>query len=204
MQDALYEFLILNNKLSLPGIGTIILRKRSSHHDFGDKQFSSPVFYYEIEAGNDKPSKRLFDWLSSSHGITEWEAIKSVNDFSFELKKRISEAGEMNWENVGVFSRDNAGHLKLTSASINLLSDQPVTAEKMLREKAEHTVLVGEQEKTSAEMEEFFAESSSKRDYLWLIAVALTVLSLLFAGWHFSKKGFDPASSGNQSLIKSN
>lgn len=204
MQDALYEFLILNSKLSLPGIGTIILHKRSSEHDFGDRQFSPPVYHYEIAAGNDKPSKKLFDWLSYSHGITEWEAIKFVNDFSFELKKKIAEAGEMNWENVGVFSRDKTGHLKLTSSSINLLSEHPVIAEKMLREKAEHTVLVGEQEKTSAEMEEYFAEASPKRDYLWLIAIALTVLSLLFAGWHFSKKGFDAASTGNQSVIKSN
>ena len=39
-------------------------------------------------------------------------------------------------------------------------TDQPVHAEKVIREKFEHTVLVGEQEKSSVEMVEYFAEEA--------------------------------------------
>ena len=99
MQDTLYEFLLLNKKLSLPGIGTISLCQNSATLDFTNKQVTAPSFYFTIESRNDKPSKKLFDWLSSSLGITEWDAIKSVNDFSLALKKKLSENGEVNWEN---------------------------------------------------------------------------------------------------------
>jgi hypothetical protein len=204
MQDTLYEFLLLNKKLSLPGIGTISLCQNSAQHDIPGKQFTAPSFYFILESRNDKPSKKLFDWLSSSFGFTEWDAIKSVNDFSFALKKKLSENGEVNWENVGMIRRDKNGDLKLDQQSILLQSEQPVIAEKVIRAKAEHTVLVGEREKTSVEMEEYFSERPARKNYTWLIAIILTVLSVMFIGWYFSEKGFSTSSAGNQSVIKSN
>jgi len=204
MQDTLYEFLLLNKKLSLPGIGTISLCQSSAQHDISNKQFTAPSFYFAIESRNDKPSKKLFDWLSSSLGITEWDAIRSVNDFSFALKEKLSENGEVNWENVGVIRRDNNGDLKFDQQNILLQSGPPVAAEKVIRVKAEHTVLVGEKEKTSVEMEEYFAGSPAKKNYSWLIAVILLVLAVIFIGWYFSEKGFLTSSAGNQSVIKSN
>jgi hypothetical protein len=204
MQDTLYEFLLLNKKLSLPGIGTITLCQNSATHDFSNKQFTAQSFYFTIESRNDKPSKKLFDWLSSTPGVTEWDAIKSVNDFSFDLKKKLSEKGEVNWENVGMIRRNNNGDLWLETQNILLQSEQPVNAEKVIRVKAEHTVLVGEQEKTSVEMEEYFAENTAKKNYTWLIAAIITVLAVLFIGWYFSEKGFSISSTGNQTVIKSN
>ena len=204
MQDSLYEFLLLNKKLSLPGIGTISLCQSSAQHDFSNKQFVAPASFFSIDPGNDKPSKKLFDWLSSSQNITEWEAIKSVNDFSFDLKKKLSEFGEVSWEKVGMFRRNSNGDLKLDPQNILLQSEPPVTAEKVIRIKSEHTVLVGEKEKSSIEMEEYFAESPAKKNYTWLIAVILTVLAVMFIGWYFSEKGFSTSAAGNQSVIKSN
>jgi len=204
MQDSLYEFLLLNRRLSLPGIGTIFLCQNSAQLDFTNKQFIAPSFYFIIESGNDKPSKKLFDWLSSSLNITEWDAIRSVNDFSFDLKKKLAENGEVKWENVGVLRRDNNGDFKLDQQNVLLQSQQPVTAEKVIRVKAEHIVLVGEQEKTSVEMEEYFAETPARKNYTWLVAAILIVLAIIFVGWYFAEKGFSTPSAGNQSVIKSN
>jgi hypothetical protein len=204
MQDSLYEFLLLNKKLSLPGIGTISLCQTPAQLDFTNKQFIAPASFFTIDPRNDKPSKKLFDWLSSSLGITEWEAIKSVNDFSVDLKKKLSEFGEVSWKKVGVIRRNNNGDLKLDPDNILLESESPVTAEKVIRVKAEHTVLVGEKEKTSVEMEEYLTGSPAKKNYTWLIAVILTALAVMFIGWYFSEKGFSTSSAGNQSVIKSN
>ena len=204
MQDTLYEFLLLNKKLSLPGIGTISLCHDPAHLDFTNKQFTAPSYYFTIDPRNDKPSKKLFDWLSSSLGITEWDAIKSVNDFSLDLKNRLSENKRVSWDKVGVIRRNNNGDLQIDQQSILIQSEQPVTAEKVIRVKAEHTVLVGEQEKTSVQMEEYFAEHPAKKNYSWLIAVVLIVLAVMFIGWYFSEKGFSASAAGNQSVIKSN
>jgi hypothetical protein len=204
MQDTLYEFLILNKKLSLPGVGTIALRQNSSQLDFTNRQIDPPSFHYVIESKDDKPSKRFFEWLSSSYGISEWDAVKFINDFSFSIRNKLSEAGEMYWENVGVFRRDGTGNLKLESPALVLPNLQAAHAEKVIREKFEHTVLVGEREKSSVEMEEYFAGEPPKKNYAWIIAVVLTILAVMFIGWYFSEKGFHPSSAGNTSVIKSN
>lgn len=204
MRNSLYEFLILHKKLSLPGIGTIGLYRNSSQLDFTNKQFTSPSYSFKIESKNDKPSKKLYDWLCSSLGIAEWDAIKAVNDFSFGIKEKITQEGEMSWEKIGVFRRNDNGDITLESAEISLQSEQPVFAEKVIREKSEHTVLVGEQERTVVEMEEYFAQEVPKKNYGWIIALILTVLAIMFIGWYFSEKGFSPSSAGNQSVIKTN
>ena len=204
MQDRLYEFLILHKKISLPGIGTIGLFQNPALHDFAERKFIPPFHFFEIESSNDNPSKILFDWLCSSTGISEWDAKKSVDDFSFELKKTLSEEGEVKWDKVGVFRRDRNGDIKLVSRTVSWQSEQPVTAEKVIRPKSEHTVLVGETERSSVQMEEYFALPSRKRNYAWIIAIILTVLAIMFIGWYFSEKGFSPSSAGNQTSIKSN
>lgn len=203
MQDTLYEFLIINKKLSLPGIGTISLRQNSSQLDFTDKQLSSPSFYFVLDHENDTPSKKTFDWLSLSRGISEWDAIRSVNDFSFSLKNSISRVGEATWDGVGVLKRDKTGNLTLDPHKITLQTEQPVHAEKVIREKFEHTVLVGEREKSSVEMAEYFASETPGKNYAWVIAVVVTILAVMFIGWYFSDKGFSPSSAGNNSVIKS-
>ena len=203
MQDSLYEFLILHKKISLPGIGTIGLFQNPALHDFADRKFIPPFYFFEIESSDDKPSKKLVDWLCAATGVSEWDAIKSVNDFSAELKKTLSAEGEVKWDKVGVFRQDKNGDIKLVSRTNSWPSEQPVTAEKVIRQKAEHTVLVGEKERSSVQMEEYFAKTSPKRNYTWIIAVILTVLAIMFIGWYFSKKGFSPSSAGNQTVIKS-
>ena len=204
MRDSLYEFLIINKKLSLPGIGTIGLFQNSSILDVADRHFTAPFFFFKIDSKDDQPSKKLFDWLGEVKGISEWDAIRAVNDFAFNLKKKLSEEGEMGWEKVGVFRRDGNGDIKIEPHIISFPGEQPVMAEKVIRDRAEHTVLVGEQERSSVQMEEYFAQSAPKKNYNWIIALIITVLAIMFIGWYFSEKGFSPTSAGNQSIIKSN
>ena len=201
MHTILYRYLILNGQLSLPGIGTIHLQKTSSVLDFCNKVFTAPVYNFFIDSLNETPSKKLFGWLSKKLNVTDWDAIRMVNDFSFDLKNKIL-TGESVWNNVGTLRRDDKGSIVLDSAIIQLESEIPLPAKKVLRVKAEHAVRVGEMEKTSVEMEEFFSVEEERKDYTWLIAIIITVLSVMFIGWYLSEKGVHPGSAGNQSVIQ--
>jgi hypothetical protein len=199
MFNTLYEYLVLHKQLSLPGVGTLHLQRISSQLDYGHKMISAPRYTFYIDTASDKPSKNLFEWLSAAKGISEWDAIRMVNDFSFELKKNISAAREVHWKNVGIISRNETGSITLVPEEIIL--EQPVIAEKVTREHAAHTVLVGDMEKSSVEMDEIFQETQGKKDVGWIIAILLTVAALMFTGWYFSEKGLKPAATGNQTLI---
>lgn len=203
MRQSLYEFLVLNDRLILPGIGTISLAQESSQLDITNRQFSPPSYYYTLDARNDSPSKKLFEWLATSLAITEWDAIKGVNDFSASFKNELAEKKQVVWEKVGTFRNDGAGKLKLEPAAL-IPDEQPIIAERVIRQKAEHTILVGEKERSASEMEEYFApEAPVKGNYTWLIAVILIVVAIMFIGWYFSEKGFSPSSAGNNAVLKS-
>ena len=201
MNTILYQYLILHRQLSLPGIGTIHLQKSPASHDYANKSFIAPAYNFIIDTTHEAPAKQLFIWLSKKLNISDWEAIRLVNDFSFEMKNKIS-AGDANWENIGTLQRDEKGSIILISPSIELESEQPVSAEKVLRVNAGHTVRVGEMEKTSVEMEEMLTEQTEKKDYGWIIAIVITVIAVMFVGWYLSEKGVSPSSAGNQSVIQ--
>lgn len=202
MFNSLYQYLLLHKDLSLPGIGSIQLQKSSSEYDFGNKIFTAPSYFFKMETGHQSPSKKLFDWLSKTQQITEWEAIRQVNEFSFDLKNRISAEGKVDWKNVGTFHRDDKGDIVLDSAPLQLESEKPVIAVKVIRGKAEHKILVGEQERTVIEMEEFFMENTEKKDIGWIVAIILIVFTIMTVGIYLSGKGISPSSTGNQSIIR--
>lgn len=200
MYDTLYQYLIFNRQLSLPGIGTIHLQRLPAQFDYTSSMLLPPRYSCRIDTGNDKPSKKLFDWLSGSLGITEWDAIRMVNDFSFELKKNIGAAREIRWERVGVIRRNETGSIVIEPEE--MIVEQPVPVAKLSHDRTEHKVVAGGIEKIPAEMEKTFAAKEVKRDYGWIVALILTVAALMFAGWYFSEKGMNPPAAGNQSVIK--
>ena len=118
------------------------------------------------------------------------EAVRLLNKFSSELKNALSVSGEANWEPVGILRRDGKGDIALYASDFQLDCEMPVLAEKVLREKAEHTVLVGETERSVAEMEVLLGETEVKKDHFWTIAIALVILSFLFIVYFFvSRRG---------------
>lgn len=204
MYKILYQYLIFNEQLSLPGVGTISLQRTPARLDIANKVYLAPGYNFVMDSSNDKPSKKLFDWLSDSLQISEWEAIRRVNEFSFDLKNKIASTGEVNWDHVGVLHRNETGNIVLDSLTIVSEAEGPVVAEKVIRENVQHTMLVGERERTSSEMEMLLLESGGKKkkDWGWMISIILVIILVMFIGIYFSEKGLKPSSAGNQGKVK--
>ncbi len=79
-------------------------------------------------------------------------------------------------------------------------SQQPVPAIRINRQDAQHTLLVGDRERTSGEMTEWRKEGGARRVKFpwWIIAVILAVIGLAVLAWHFYTQGF---STGNQTKL---
>ena len=106
----------------------------------------------------------------------------------------------MRWEGVGVLRKNGSGDILLESAGAPAFSQQPVPAMRVNRQDAQHTLLVGDRERTSGEMNEWRKEEGSRRAKFswWIIAVILGVIGLAFLAWYFYIHGF---SSGNQTKL---
>ena len=203
MYGELYQYLILYKQLSIPGIGTFLLERKPADIDFVNKVANPPAFTIALHHGNTAPSKKVFNWLASALDISEGDAVISFNDFAFDTKNRILNGDKLEWNGIGTLSKGMAGEIRFEASLKDVKAGTPVPAVKVIREHAEHTVRVGEQEKTSSEMIEMLAPvEESGKTHWWGIALIVGLLAFIFIALYFSSKGLNTSSAGNQQKLE--
>jgi hypothetical protein len=181
----------------MPGIGTFRVETRPAETDFPNRIINPPGYVISLQQTVTTSSRKFFSSLAYILDISDRDAIIRFNDFVFELKQKIMAGNIITWPGIGTLSKDLAGQVKLDSSINTLFFEQPVKANKIIRQKAEHTVRVGEDEKTSVEMTEFLSHHGSKKMQWWAYSLIIGLLSLIFIFWHFSEHGVMTTSTGN-------
>lgn len=202
MYAELYEYLILHRQLHLPGIGTFLLETKPSVTDLSYRQMNAPVYSVSLSPAAAQPSKRLFHWLAERLGIGYNEAIMRFNNFAFDLRSKIMSGQKVVWTRVGTLSKWVNDEIKFEPSLKDRSLDPPVSATKIIRDKAEHTIRVGEEERTSAEMTELLTEAEPGHSRWWLPGLLAAIVLAMVLLFYFSQHGFSPRSAGNQQELQ--
>jgi len=198
MYAALYQYLVRNHELSVPGIGTFLLNRKPAEINFPDKLVHPPVYSITHHFPASPHSNGLFYWLSRVMGISDREAVIRFNDFAFDMRKQLLNGSNIHWKGVGVLSSGLGGEIRFAPWPGPGLPERPVKAEKVIREKPVHLVRVGEEEKTAAEMEQILAKEDVKKQAWWAWPLIIGILAVIFIGWYLSTHGVQLSSTGHQ------
>lgn len=201
MYGELYQYLVLHKQLHVPGIGTFRVERKSADIDFANKLVNPPCYSVSLHQGQAPPSKKLFDWLASVFGISELDAVIRFNDFAFDLKDRVRLGHKLEWKGIGTLSKGLAGEIRFEPLLGEQPEGSPIPAIKVIRENAQHTVRVGEDEKTSGEMIELLNLSGRKRSYRWAAVLIIMLLTFIFIIYYFSVNGWNISSTANRQRI---
>jgi hypothetical protein len=202
MYGELYQYLILHKYLNLPGIGKLCIEKKPARFDVVDKVINPPAFSIGLQHDNSNPPKNFFNWLALKLSITDRDAVIKFNDFLFDLKKQLNAGNKLEWEGVGTISKGPGGDIVLDPSLNDHTPGTPVAAIKVLRENAQHIIRVGEEERTSAQMQEILQHSEEEgKSYWWVAAVVLVILSVIFIGYYFSVNGMSTSAAANQKKL---
>lgn len=194
----LYRYGITYKNLPVPGIGTFTWETIPAKTDFPNKLLYPPSYRVQFDNDTYVPGAYFFQWLGQNLSVSGRDAVFRFNDFAFDLKKQISEGAVVNWKGVGTLQKGLAGEMKFTPELPEILLQEPVPAEKIIRGNAEHMVRVGEEQRSSAEMTALLNKTGSKkRTYDIYIAWTLLVMAVLFVGWHFYQNGANPGATAN-------
>ena len=187
MHQYLQKYLALHQKLSLPGIGIFSTATQPASADFIAKTIHAPsheIIFTHDESATDEN----FPWfLVKETSIGELDAMQHWKEYLQMLK--LSLANNEAWQIAGI------GTLRNENDSIQFESENSIqkffpaiTAEKVLRENAQHIIKVGEDEKTSSEMHELLNRETVK-DNWWIGALVLAIIGVLmvFAYYGFYK-----------------
>jgi hypothetical protein len=198
MFEVLNAYLFQHRSISIPGLGTIYLETHPASVDVADRTMLPPVYQFRFDRYFDQPDREFFTYIAANRNVLDYEAIKWYNEFSFELRNRIRNEDQVSWDGVGILRKDSSGNVGFESAASTLAFMQPTPAIRVNRQDAQHTLLVGDHERTSGEMNEWLHEDTARRKSVawWVIAVILGGLCLAFLGWYFYTHGL---SAANQS-----
>jgi hypothetical protein len=202
MYGELYQYLILHKQLNIPGIGTFQVERKPADIDFIGKVVNPPAYTVALHHGNTTASKKVFSWLADAFNISERDALTRFNDFAFELRDKVIAGDKLQWDGVGVLSKGMAGEIRFDASLKGMTIGEPIPANKVIRENAQHLVRVGEDQKTSAEMMERLVPEEEKRSYWWAAALIIGVLAIFILAWYFSARRLDSSATGNQQKLE--
>lgn len=161
----------------LPGIGQLILVTLPAEIDFLNTQIKAPQ------------QSIVFAPASKNENVfNEFSAISEL------MKKKLDEEGLVAILGIGTFSQDITGTIHFEPVDLDPLFSQPVTAIRVIRQDAQHNILVGDKNTNNMEMTEMLNEEHPAippdRWWIWALALAIVAIGLLLFyyyqnGWHF-------------------
>jgi hypothetical protein len=195
MFEVLNAYLFQHRSISIPGLGTIYLETLPASVDVADRTMLPPAYRFRFDRYFDAPDREFFAFIAAQRNVFDYEAIKWYNEFSFELRNRIRNEDEVSWDGVGILRKDGSGNVDFQSAPARLVFIQPTPAIRVNRQDAQHTLLVGDRERMSGEMNELLQEDAPPRGSVswWVIAAILGGLGLAILIWYFSTHGLSVA-----------
>jgi hypothetical protein len=203
MYAILNKYLFLKKSIPVPGLGTICMESQAASIDASTRSMLPPVYRFRFDKFFDSPDKDLFAYLSSQQNISDYEALRQYNDFAFSLRDRLNYFREAPWEGLGILKKDDMGEIHFESSISNPSFLKPVPAEKVIRANAKHMLLVGDRERSNNEMSDWLAEEPVHGNRLWwLVALIGGIAACLIIMIHFSSRGWNVESTGNQQIIQ--
>lgn len=174
MEGILSKYLIQHNHCPLPGIGYLKLSAKPAAIHFGNKEIAAPTPEVLLLDKKIDP-KDLVATVAATNNVSNDDALAALKNYCSTLKL-ISKKERVLLGSFGSFEVSEEGKLVFHSNAINnhFLPNLPL--EKIIRQNAEHTMLVGNTETTNTQMEEYYQEnegSSFSKNWMAIIIIAL-------------------------------
>lgn len=184
MVDLIVRYLSFNKQISLKGIGTFCVEHLPARLDFPNRLLHAPQSVLHYSASGEQDT-RFEDWVSKELGISLQEVYEREEILLSNFHRTLNSHQIIEWKELGNFSKDDHQLIHFVS-TFSPGVGKPVKADKIIRKHQEHAVRVGEEEKTSTEMEALlFGRNQSKINTLWIFALALFLISMI-AIWLFA------------------
>jgi hypothetical protein len=182
LSELLHLFFIQNKSVSLPGVGSFDLFRVSAQSDFAAKKIFGPSYTIGFNAATDTPSRELFNYISRKRKISEWEAIRLVNEFSYHLNLMLKKGQKFVWPGIGSLeSGGSAGQLVFEPERLAYDFMPAVQAKRVIRKENDHSVLVGEQEMHKSDMQQWLENETyiEERAGWWIPAIIIFAIAIL-------------------------
>ncbi|QEC69971.1 hypothetical protein FRZ67_22715 [Panacibacter ginsenosidivorans] len=175
MTQYLAKYFALHRKLVLPGIGFFNTSTQPAQLEFVEKTLHAPVHTINFWQDENVADNNFISFLIKETGLNHYETINKFSQFITGLKEKLQSGVALKIPGLGILTNNENGY---SFNPENLQQYFPgITAERVIRQNAQHSVRVGEDEKTSVEMHEMLNKEVVK-DRWWIGAIVLAVVGV--------------------------
>jgi hypothetical protein len=191
MFPLLYKYLVLNDQVCVPGVGRFFKERKPAQLNFSNKEFEPPVYSIQFRGEQVAADKSFFAFLTKEQGIDELQAVRQFHEFAFDLKHHINNHPQTELPGLGWLKRSNDGAITFEPTSLTHDYFTPTPAERIVRENVEHTILVGDTERTNTEMQEMLDDGATRRPKAlwWIIAIVLALIAIAAIVFYYLQNG---------------
>lgn len=177
----LYKYLILNGSMSIPDFGSFEVFTHHALNDFPSKKLLPPRQSIRFKKEINHNFVPLINYLQLRINATEDQIVRLLRDFSDQLKKKIYAEEQVDWDGIGSLITSPNGEINILTKADQADYYEEKGYKQVLRENYQHSVLVGDEEKTNTEMIEFFEEETKQNKFTSWTFISFYILILAMA-----------------------
>ena len=197
MLQLLYKYLILNKKVSVPGLGVFYIHRQPASLDFSNKQFVAPSAQIAFTEGDGVVDTAFYHFLVNEQKVDENSAVASFDGFVAKMKEQLETKGIIQLPRLGTVTKDKAGRLQFTSSPTltsfyNNVSTERIEGEVFKEEKHSTPRQVSDRSVNEAKIEHPEVEqqhTSTKKDYWWVYAIVIATISAAAIAYYYYQNG---------------
>lgn len=204
MKEILLKYLLQYQQLGLRGIGFLQVYIRASQTDIVNRRILPPTPAARITPEVPVPAEKdQVRFIARSMQVSEDVAERQLEDFCAAALEGIRKGVPLEWEGFGSIRKGIAGDMTFDLTSKSIFAFPAVTAERVIRTNAEHTIQVGDSEKTNIEMAELLHEEAPapRRTRWWVWALVLGLLGIGIIAYYLYEQGGRIDSFRNQQAV---
>lgn len=185
----------------MPGLGKLSIHNLPAQSDFVSKTMLAP--YSSIKYSSDFTAADEEDFIQycrKKEGIGWQAATDKLANWVKETKAVLQQNGQFYLAYTGTFFQKGT-QLSFTQASLPTAFFPAVNADRVIHPEADHSMLVGDKETTTAQMTEYFAGETAAKRRWWVAAFIIGLASLALVAFHMGKTDFKGFHTGNGTAI---
>ncbi|HRI19484.1 MAG TPA: hypothetical protein PLA68_00960 [Panacibacter sp.] len=187
MYQYLHKYFSLYKNLSLPGIGSFNTTAQPARIDFTNKTLHAPRYTIHYNSEHTSTDDKFYKFLAKETGLKYDDAAHQLKEFTTQITDKLKDGVLVKFEGIGTLVKKEEGYL--FDAGDNYVSDffPSITAGRVIRQNAEHNVRVGEDDKTSTEMQQRLTQTIVKEERWWISALVLAVIGIAAILYYYSR-----------------
>ncbi|MBN8838073.1 MAG: hypothetical protein J0I09_12490 [Sphingobacteriia bacterium] len=182
MYDLFYNYLLVNHKAVLPGLGSFSIENVPAKLDFVTQSLSAPAQKIVFNANHSVIDKQFFFYLSKELKVSEQEAGNQLNQFAQKVKDNALNGG-IELPGIGSLQKSSADEVYFVPKhnilsvlpNINLRHSIASGANLVDLYDAGNARIIKQSENAPPETK---IETTDKEDYWWVYAIILAVMGL--------------------------